>query len=300
VPTQATRPGAQTWVWSTRGDLNSTWFHGLIESGYAALPGVALFDWSLPDDADPTDLEVVAAHHPAYGITIGEDALRAAQATLPPGEFARAYGNRQTGAGERVIPLEPGRPPRPSPTAGRAPGLRPGRRRRRQQQLPGRRRARAGRAALGGGHRPAARPLLAGRPGAGAPRRRAGRRRGPPRPGRAGRRRPGTGRGGPAPGRADRRHRRLPGPLRPDHRPGRPPAAPPRHEALDTAADVAQRRMVGDGGWLWKRNPHSDPLEAATLAAWAVARNPEPEPAPTSCSPRSCGRQRVGHAECFT
>jgi hypothetical protein len=38
--------------------------------------------------------------------------------------------------------------------------------------------------------------------------------------------------------------------------------------------------MVGDGGWLWKRNPHSDPLEAATLAAWAVARNPEPEPAP--------------------
>jgi hypothetical protein len=38
--------------------------------------------------------------------------------------------------------------------------------------------------------------------------------------------------------------------------------------------------MVGDGGWLWKRNPFSDPLEAATLAAWAVARNPEPEPVP--------------------
>jgi hypothetical protein len=28
---------------------------------------------------------------------------------------------------------------------------------------------------------------------------------------------------------------------------------------------------------VWKRNPYSAPLEAATLAAWAVARNPEPE-----------------------
>jgi hypothetical protein len=46
------------------------------------------------------------------------------------------------------------------------------------------------------------------------------------------------------------------------------------HEALDEAADTAERRFVGDGGWLWKRNPHSAPLEAMTLAAWAVARNP--------------------------
>jgi hypothetical protein len=31
---------------------------------------------------------------------------------------------------------------------------------------------------------------------------------------------------------------------------------------------------------VWKRNPDSAPVEAATLAAWAVARNPEPEAAP--------------------
>jgi phage terminase large subunit-like protein len=47
-PTHATRPGAQTWVYSTRGDRSSTWFHGLIEQGYAGLPGVALFDFGIP------------------------------------------------------------------------------------------------------------------------------------------------------------------------------------------------------------------------------------------------------------
>jgi hypothetical protein len=281
VPTQATRPGAQTWVWSTRGDLNSTWFHGLIESGYAALPGVALFDWSLPDDADPTDLDVVAAHHPAHGITIGDDALRAAQATLPPGEFARAYGNRQTGAGERVIPLEAWDAAR---TVADLPAGRPA----------------YGLAVAGDG---SSSSLVAAVPGPG----------GQPwvevidrRPGRSwlvdrvlALRDAGQGvavdRRGPAAPVADALdlagvdllpvgltdvtagcqdlYDRICDPAGPRlrHR---------AHEALDTAADVAQRRMIGDGGWLWKRNPHSDPLEAATLAAWAVARNPEPEPAP--------------------
>jgi hypothetical protein len=52
------------------------------------------------------------------------------------------------------------------------------------------------------------------------------------------------------------------------------------NDALDDSLDAAERRYVGDGGWVWKRNPYSAPLEAATLAAWAVARNPEPEAAP--------------------
>jgi hypothetical protein len=51
-------------VWSTRGDRSSVWFHGLIEQGYAGLPGVALFDFGIPDGSDPTDLDVIAAHHP--------------------------------------------------------------------------------------------------------------------------------------------------------------------------------------------------------------------------------------------
>jgi hypothetical protein len=51
-------------------------------------------------------------------------------------------------------------------------------------------------------------------------------------------------------------------------------------EALDDAIDAAERVFVSDGAWVWKRNPYSAPVEAATLAAWAVARNPEPEAAP--------------------
>jgi hypothetical protein len=282
-PTQITRPGAQTWIWSTRGDLMSTWFHGLIERGYAGLPGVALFDWSLPPGADPTDLDVVAQHHPAYGHTIDMDGLRAAQAQLgdKPGEFARAYGNLATGAGERVIPLEQWNAARtidPLPAGRPAYGL-----------------AVAGDGSSG--------CLVAAVPGPG----------GRPwvevidrRPGRSwlvdrvlALRDAGQGvavdRRGPAAPVADALElagvELLPLGLA-DTSAGCQdlydricdPAGPRlRHrasEALDTAADVAQRRMVGDGGWLWKRNPHSDPLEAATLAAWAVARNPEPEPAP--------------------
>jgi hypothetical protein len=105
-PTHATRPGAQTWVYSTRGDRSSTWFHGLIESGYAALDGVALFDFGIPDGADPMDLDVIERHHPAIGYTIEREFLEAERAGMAdkPGEYARAYGNRATGAAERVIP----------------------------------------------------------------------------------------------------------------------------------------------------------------------------------------------------
>jgi hypothetical protein len=110
APTQTTRfrppyNGAQIWVWSTAGDAQSTWFHNLVKRGRAGDPGMAYFEWSIPDDADPFDLDVLAANHPAYGITVTMDSLRAAQVQLKdkPGEFARAYGNVWTGAGERVI-----------------------------------------------------------------------------------------------------------------------------------------------------------------------------------------------------
>jgi hypothetical protein len=281
VPTQATRPGAQTWVWSTRGDRSSAWFHGLIEQGYAGLPGVAVFDWSLPDDADPTDLEVIARHHPAYGHTIGMDALRAAQATLTPGEFARAYGNRQTGTGERVIPLDAWI------------------RAQTKDVLP------AGRPAYGlavAGDGSAGALVAAVLDHTGTPRVEVIEHR----PGRSWLvdrvlelRDAGQGiavdRRGPAAPVADRLE--LAGvelmPLNlADSAAGcqdlydriTDPAGPRlfhrSHEALDDAADTAERRFVGDGGWVWKRNPFSAPLEAATLAAWAVARNPAPEPVP--------------------
>lgn len=103
VPTQATRPGAQTIILSTMGTADSTWFHDLCDRGRDGEAGIAYFEWSIPDDVDPLDLDAVAAAHPAYGHTIDMDTLRRAAAQLPPGEFARAFGNRRTLAAERLI-----------------------------------------------------------------------------------------------------------------------------------------------------------------------------------------------------
>jgi hypothetical protein len=49
------------------------------------------------------------------------------------------------------------------------------------------------------------------------------------------------------------------------------------HGALDDAADIAGKRLRGDGAWVWSRTRSAgdiSALEAATLAAWAVLRNP--------------------------
>lgn len=105
IPTQTTRPGAQTIVVSTRGTAASTWFHGLIEKAKQPGSNIALLDYGIGPDDDPTDLDVIAAAHPAFGYTVTMDALTRAKEQLAPAEFARAYGNRMTGSRERFIPL---------------------------------------------------------------------------------------------------------------------------------------------------------------------------------------------------
>ena len=111
VPTQATRPGAQTYITSTMGTADSTWFHAICDKGRATSGhgdgGVAYFEWSIADDVDPMDLEAVAAAHPAYGYLIDMEALERAAETMAetPGAFARAYGNRRTSSAERIIPV---------------------------------------------------------------------------------------------------------------------------------------------------------------------------------------------------
>lgn len=107
VPTQATRPGAQVIVVSTMGTARSSWFHGLVDRARAGDPGIALLDWGIGPGDDSTDLDVIAAAHPAYGHTIGMEELQAAQSKMgATAEFARGYGNRATGAMERLIPLD--------------------------------------------------------------------------------------------------------------------------------------------------------------------------------------------------
>ena len=106
IPTQATRPGAQTWLLSTAGTADSTWWHDLCDRGRLGEPGIAYFEWSIPDDADPMDLDTVARFHPAFGQTIDRRALEDAVAQFgdTPGGFARAYGNRRTATAERIVP----------------------------------------------------------------------------------------------------------------------------------------------------------------------------------------------------
>lgn len=108
VPSQSTRPGAQTVILSTMGSAASTWFHNLSDLGREGDPGIAYFEWSIPDNVAEDDLDAVCAAHPAFGYTIDRTAIERAynQMKSSPGAFARAYGNRRTGAAIRIIPLE--------------------------------------------------------------------------------------------------------------------------------------------------------------------------------------------------
>ena len=109
-PTMATRPGAQLWVVSTQGDDSSEHLAAYMEMGLASLSDpdtrVCIVDYGIPDDADPEDLSVIAAHHPALGHTISLQSLQDARAEFAsdPDGWARAYGNRATRARRSAIP----------------------------------------------------------------------------------------------------------------------------------------------------------------------------------------------------
>jgi len=111
VPTQATKPNAQVWKVSTAGDASSTWWLGTVEAGRAAVKagrtsGLAYFEWACPPGLDPAESVSWPLYHPAYGLTIGPESMRAALDMLGRDEFSRAYGNQWVSTLARVIPLE--------------------------------------------------------------------------------------------------------------------------------------------------------------------------------------------------
>jgi hypothetical protein len=115
-PTMNTRRLAQLWIVSTLGDDRSEFLNEYVARGVASLDDpdsrVCFIDYGVPDDADVERLDVIAAHHPAYGHTLSMRALEDArtdfidEATgiLDLAGFARAYGNRQSAAAEIVFP----------------------------------------------------------------------------------------------------------------------------------------------------------------------------------------------------
>jgi hypothetical protein len=279
-PTHATRPGAQTFVWSTRGDAASSWFHRLIDRGYEGA-GVALFDWGIPYDGDPSDLDLIVRHHPAIGHTIEREFLEAERQAMPdPAEYARAYGNVPTGGSETIIPKDAWNAARTT------------------DPLPAGRPTFGAAVSLDGDHGALVAAVLDadGRPWLEVIEQR---------PGRSwlidrikGLNDYGGGvaidRRGPAGAVADALE--LAGvplllPTVIDYAAGcqdlfdRVTGIPePRlihrsADQLDAAVDVAGRRRLEEGGWVWSRKRSTGDictLEAATLAAWAVARAPVP------------------------
>ena len=108
-PTLLTRPGSQMWIVSAGGHAGSTYLHGYCRAGEQALTDpasrTAYIDYGIPDGA-PTDVDTIAAHHPAYGITVTRDALEDAAADFAgdTAGWARAYGTVETSAADTAIP----------------------------------------------------------------------------------------------------------------------------------------------------------------------------------------------------
>lgn len=110
-PAQITRPQPQLWIISTAGTDTSTYLRGKVDSGRLLAEagqdsGVAYFEWSAMDGADPSDPATWWSCMPALGHTVTEDAVRADFLSMDLGEFCRAYLNLWVPAsfGLQVIP----------------------------------------------------------------------------------------------------------------------------------------------------------------------------------------------------
>jgi hypothetical protein len=69
---------------------------------------VAVFDWGAREDQDPRDPQDLVAFHPALGLPPGQGNGTTAEgilsSKLPPSEYERAYGNRETVTESHTIP----------------------------------------------------------------------------------------------------------------------------------------------------------------------------------------------------
>lgn len=106
--TTGSRP--QLWIVSAGGTDESAYLQEYVDLGLSSLadPGtrVCFIDYGIPDDADPEDLDVIAAWHPGYGHLFGMDELLEARLEFGAdvAGFARAYGNRGTRTAVAAFP----------------------------------------------------------------------------------------------------------------------------------------------------------------------------------------------------
>ena len=103
-PAMITRPNKQLGCISTAGWVGaSPYLEAKVRAGRAAVAadsgrGIAYFEWSAPDDADPGDESVWASCMPALGLTIEVAAIRAEYESMDAAgrlsDFRRAYLNQ--------------------------------------------------------------------------------------------------------------------------------------------------------------------------------------------------------------
>lgn len=96
-------------IMSTEGTLESEWYNPILDElrdPATRDPRTFVVDFGIRPDDDPEDLPLVASRHPGYGHLWTLDSLRKrhAQYQGDTSGFARAYGNRRQGAVDRVIP----------------------------------------------------------------------------------------------------------------------------------------------------------------------------------------------------
>lgn len=119
-PLMATRPGAQTWMLSAAGDIDSTWWIHLLEQGRNAAAadrgrGHAHFEWTGEGTGlDPDSPDTWKAVHPAlrskanpFG-TIPLEFLRG-EHERDPDQFRRLYLNMTDRTGTAATPIDPTR-----------------------------------------------------------------------------------------------------------------------------------------------------------------------------------------------
>lgn len=109
VPAMTTRADAQLFIYSTMGTGRSIFLNRKVQTGRAVAEagitsGIAYFEWSAPDDADPDDPATWWACMPALGYTITEATVRHARESMTDGEFRRAYLNQMREHDARWLP----------------------------------------------------------------------------------------------------------------------------------------------------------------------------------------------------
>lgn len=97
----------QLWIPSAEGTIESTWFNPILDQLREDRPERTFFlDFGIPDDLDPDDLDSLVKWHPGYGHLFDMSDLVGFRSQFGNDStgFARAFGNRRTGSGSRVIP----------------------------------------------------------------------------------------------------------------------------------------------------------------------------------------------------